>query len=302
MNGRHNAFAAFSVLIFLTLLSVSTPDIIELAHDQGRPAGSIFLTGGYGHAVSFSPPGIPWYIQKVRIYGLRSGNRTESMEFVVEIWGSNRSVLHSSPHSYAKFKTLSTWVDIDIAGVMVADSFIIVVYTGSTSERGIGIAYDSGLENKHSEIVIGKRILADWSEVKWKGTPPRKERINWMVRVVGSTPTTTTTASVTTSEPSSTLFGLDKTQLLQVAGGGAAAAIVPFMGWMFKTRKRRFASSYLTKIDSIYNEFSMNREECRKRLIQMKGEIVQFLKKGKIDEPHFTIIDTKLERYLKDLA
>jgi len=34
----------------------------------------------------------------------------------------------------------------------------------------------------------------------------------------------------------------------------------------------------------------------------MKDEALQLLKKGRIDEPHFTIIDNKLTQYLKDLA
>lgn len=130
-----------------------------------------------------------------------------------------------------------------------------------------------------------------------------------MVRQVGEIQWDTGTlpriqdARLIVSQPSSfTLFGLDKMQLLQVAGGGVAAVVVPALGWLFKTRKRRFVSGYLTRVDSVYNEYFMNREECRKRLVQMKDEIVQLLKKGKIDEPHFTIIDSKLERYMKDLA
>jgi len=224
------------------------------------------------------------------------------MEFVVEIWSSNRSILHSSAHPYAKFTTVSTWVNVDIPGPVVVGSFFVVIYTSSTPERGIGIASDSSLVNRYSEIVSGKRIQTDWGEIKWVKAP-KKEETNWMVRVVGSTLTPITSTPATTSQPSSSmLFGLDMTELIQLAGAGAAAAAVPFLGWLFKTRKRRFASSYLTKVDSVYNEFFMNREECRRRLEQMKGEIVQLLKKGKIDEPQFTILDTKLERYLKDLA
>ena len=299
MIGRNKVF----LLAFLTLLLGPTLEVIELAHDQGKPSGSAYLAGSYGHAVSFSPPSIPWRVQRVRIYGYRYGNRTENMEFVVEIWTSNRSILHSSAHPYAKFTTVSTWVNVDIPGPAVVGSFFVVIYTSSTPERGIGIVCDSSLVNRHSEIVSGKRILTDWSEIKWLKAPPKKEETNWMVRVVGSTPIAITTSPTTTYQPSSSmLFGLDMTQLIQVAGGGVAAAAVPLLGWLVKTRKRRFVSSYLTKVDSVYNEFFMNREECRKRLEQMKGEIVQLLKKGKIDEPHFTILDTKLERYLKDLA
>ena len=55
-------------------------------------------------------------------------------------------------------------------------------------------------------------------------------------------------------------------------------------------------------VDSTYNEYSVNREECKKRLTQMKEESIQLLRKGKMDEPHFTLIDNKLNQYLKDLG
>jgi len=142
----------------------------------------------------------------------------------------------------------------------------------------------------------------------WKTFTP-EARAYGMVRPIaeiqwdtGTLPRIQDARLVVSQSSSFTLFGLDRTQLLQVAGGGVAAVAVPALGLLFKTRKRRFVSSYLTRVDSVYNEYFMNREECRKRLVQMKDEIVQLLKKGKIDEPHFTIIDAKLERYMKDLA
>ncbi len=69
-----------------------------------------------------------------------------------------------------------------------------------------------------------------------------------------------------------------------------------------KTKKRRFVSGYLMKVDSTFNEYSVNREECKNHLTRMKEEAIQLLKKGKVDEPHFTLIDNKLTAYLKELG
>jgi hypothetical protein len=296
--------ATLSVIVFLLSLKGVAADVVELMHDTGRPTGVFNLAAPYGHLISFSPPRTPWFIERLRVYGFQYG-QTEKAEFVVEIWASNRSVLLSRPYPYSAFKTLETWIAIYIPNIVVKDSFFVAIYTGSNAERGIFIASDNSTINEHSDIVMGKRTLTDWNEIKWKANPPRRERVNWMIRVTRSTeaaPITTTATGTTKTQLSSSLFGFEGTQLLQVAGGGAAAVVAPLMGWMFKTRKRRFVSGYLTRIDSTYNEYFMNREECRKRLAQMKNEAVQLLKKGKVDEPHFTIIDNKLTQYLKDLA
>jgi hypothetical protein len=305
MKFRHVALVSLVATVFLLSLNGVAADVVELMHDTGRPTGAFNLSAPYGHLISFSPPRTPWFIERIRIYGHQYG-QTEKLEFVVEIWASNRSVLSSRPYPYSAFKTLQTWIAIPIPNIVVKDSFFVAVYTGSNAERGIFIACDNSTINEHSDIVAGKRTLTDWNEIKWRPPAPRRERVNWMIHVVGSTeaiPIATTATGTTKSQSSSSsLFGLETTQLLQIAGGGVAAVGAPIMGWMFKTRKRRFVSGYLTKIDSTYNEYFMNREECRKRLTEMKDEAVQLLKKGKVDEPHFTIIDNKLAQYLKDLA
>lgn len=305
MKRRYVVLVSLMVIVFLLSLKGVAADVVELMHDTGRPTGVFNLSVPYGHLISFSPPRAPWFIERLRMYGHQYG-QTEKQEFVVEIWASNRSVLYSRAYPYSAFKTLDTWIAIPIPNIAVKDSFFVAVYTGSTAERGIFIACDNSTMNQHSDIVAGKRTLTDWNEIKWKATPPRREKVNWMIRVTGSTEvipmTMTATSTTKTQASSSSLFGLETTQLLQIAGGAAAAVGAPLMGWMFKTRKRRFVSGYLTRIDSTYNEYFMNREECRKRLTQMKNEAVQLLKKGKVDEPHFTIIDNKLTQYLKDLA
>jgi hypothetical protein len=105
---------------------------------------------------------------------------------------------------------------------------------------------------------------------------------------------------VTAVWKSSSILGSGDPYLMQILGiigtGGSVA-----VGWLFATRKRRLVSSYLTRIDSIYHQYSANREACREHLLTLKTEITVFLRKGRIDASQFAILDGKLERYLKDL-
>ena len=55
------------------------------------------------------------------------------------------------------------------------------------------------------------------------------------------------------------------------------------------------------KIDSTYNRYAVNHEECKIQLTHMKDDVLQMLKKGKIDETPFAILDGKITQYLKDL-
>jgi len=288
------------MLVFLLLPLVSALESVELAHDQGKPSSFRTLYGGRAFTVSFSPPSTDWPIQRVRIHGLRFGSQTENLEFVVEIWAANRTVLYSATHPYVKFKNVATWVDIDIAGPIVSESFLVVFSSGSSPERGISIGCDTSVVNQHSEIVLGKRVVTNWDEIGFKPLL-KKEEANWMIRVVGGGGT----LSVTPSQPSTSFLGFLNLQtldprLLQTVGAAATGGSV-ILGWLFKTRKRRFMLGYLSRIDSVHNEYSLNREECKKRLVQMKDEVVQLLKKKKIDEPQFSILDAKLTQYLKDL-
>jgi len=70
---------------------------------------------------------------------------------------------------------------------------------------------------------------------------------------------------------------------------------------VFRNSKRRTLSNYLARIDSTYNEFAVDREECRSQLERLKTDVIEMLNKGKIDEGHFLMLDEKITEYLKDL-
>jgi ribosomal protein L40E len=115
---------------------------------------------------------------------------------------------------------------------------------------------------------------------------------------------TQSTSAMSESVPASSLsiLGMSATSLLivivcvVVAAGGLTYAT------LFRNRKRHTLSSYLAKIDSTYNQFAVDREECRTRLEQIKGDIIDMLNKRQIDEGHFLMLDEKISDYQKQLA
>jgi len=296
------------LVVALLPLSVSALDSTELARDNGQPSDYMNLPSGIAYGVSFSPPEASWPIRRVRIYGLLFGRVLEGagQDVTVEIWTINATVLHSSTHSYKKFRTAPDWVDFNINAPKVSENFRVVVYApGQPNVGGIKIGYSLNPPS-YSDTIVGRRILTDWKELAFsQNTLNNRPRINWMIRVC-SVPsveiqTTTVSQTITLSQQSILFLGsLDVSRLLQIVGVAATAG-AGFFGWFLKTRKRRFVSGYLMKIDSTYNQYSMNREECRRRLLQMKEEAIQLLKKGKIDEPHFALVDSKLTVYLKEI-
>lgn len=296
MSNHFGTTVYLSFTVFLILSAATTSSgAIELVHDQGKQAGSVYLPGNYGHAVSFSPPSIPWRIKGVRIYGARFGQSDHS-EFTLAIWGTNRSVL-SSPYVYSRFQMEPTWVDIEISDFEVIGDFFVVIYTESSSERGIRIGFDSSLQNKHSEIALGRQIVLDWAQINWNSFSPiqlKKEITNWMIRVVGSAPMT-----LDSVPPWFSSF-FDQ-RLLQVAGAiGTGGSII--VGWLFRSRKRRYVSGYLRKIDSVCQGYSRSAEERVKSLVQMKDEVHRMLENGRIDESQYAVLDSKLTTYLKELS
>jgi len=107
--------------------------------------------------------------------------------------------------------------------------------------------------------------------------------------------------TVTAAWTYSSVFSFFDSRLFQVLGAvGTGGSVV--LGWLFTTRKRRLVSSYLTKIDSVYNEFFMNKEACKTHLTMLRDEITLRFRKGKIDASQFGLLDRKLERYLRDIS
>lgn len=86
-----------------------------------------------------------------------------------------------------------------------------------------------------------------------------------------------------------------------VIGGSVGALASVVLGWIIATRKRRFQSKYLTQIEKIYQDHSANPSDCAKRFEDLKREASALLKKGKIDNSQFLIIDGKIKEYMEKL-
>lgn len=306
---RYRLVVGVLVAFFLLASSVNAAETTELARDSGNLSDFMNLPSGMGYGILFTPPSASWPIRRVRIFGLLFGRVIEGpgQDLTIETWTMNGTAMHSSTHSYKKFKTAPDWIDFNIDGPIVSENFRVVVYApGQPNVGGIRIGYSLNPPS-YSDTIVGRRIITDWKELGGfsQSTLSNRPRMNWMIRVCSTSVAevkTTTTSATTTSQSSDPFLGFLDMSRLQQIGGVAATGGVAFLGWLFKTRKRRFLSGYLMKVDSTYNEYYMNREECKRRLMNMKEEAIQLLKKGKIDEPHFTLVDNKLTQYLKDLG
>lgn len=154
------------------------PDEMELRYDDGKPDGRQGLGGpGYGFLVEFSPS-TSFKITKVKIFGELVGSGYENRTFDVMIW-EDQGEVYSSSFPHTKFSSSSGWVEIDIPGVVVSDNFSVVVITNTPREGGVYLHYDSSVKNEHSDLV------QDWEVKDWYLKVP-KEKVNWMVRVMGT--------------------------------------------------------------------------------------------------------------------
>lgn len=120
------------------------------------------------------------------------------------------------------------------------------------------------------------------------------------------TTTPTTAAATLTSIASSTTESVPpagiQTQVssLMLVLAGVTVAVGALVGaTLLRNRKRRALSNFLTRIDSTYNEFAVDRQECRTRLERLKRDAIEMLNEGKIEEGHFLMLDEKISEYLE---
>jgi hypothetical protein len=119
---------------------------------------------------------------------------------------------------------------------------------------------------------------------------------------VSSQPIQSTSAMVaSTASSGSSILGISLTSLLAVIGGVVVVAGVLIWAALFRNKKTHTLSSYLTKIDSTFNQYAVDREECKTRLEKIKSDVIEMLNKRQIDEGHFLMLDEKISQYQKEL-
>jgi hypothetical protein len=161
----------------------------ELKYDDGSARDSISFWKG-GHIVEFYPPSTPFTINSIRIAGVLSPKATdiEGRTFDLQILDNDLKVIYSETYPYNKFPNDTVWVDFEVPDTKVNDKFYVHIYTESP-RYGLHIGADDSVVNKHSDVTIRNQsgevsILAAWPYGGFWGED--KEKINWMIRVVGT--------------------------------------------------------------------------------------------------------------------
>ena len=165
---------------------------IELKYDDGVTMAYISVIPPIvtGYLVDFTPRHTPFTIRKVLMCGRLYGTGWEDKSFEVEIWDKDYNVLHSATYPVTKFSESPTWLEVEIPDIQVTDKFYVHVYTGTGIGEGIHMGADDSVTNEHSNVTIREgdtdKQLDSWPYLPsvWFGD---KSKVNWMIRVVGTT-------------------------------------------------------------------------------------------------------------------
>jgi hypothetical protein len=77
------------------------------------------------------------------------------------------------------------------------------------------------------------------------------------------------------------------------------AGLTTILGFSFNGHKRKRAiSKYMEEIDSTFAEFKWKSKRCEAELYRLHDVLEDRLKKGKIDEPQFELLDKRIDKYI----
>jgi hypothetical protein len=174
----------------------------ELKYDDGNPNDFLGVDKPCtGYVISFVPPSIPFTVSTVRIYGLVYGGHGFMINDInVQIWDEEKTVVYSATVDRKAYPLLAYlpadiekqggWANIDIPDVNVDGNFYIHVYTGTTTGQGFRMGADDNGQNTHSDVTVRNpegvdNFVPTWPypKARWFGD---KSRVNWMVRVLGT--------------------------------------------------------------------------------------------------------------------
>lgn len=81
---------------------------------------------------------------------------------------------------------------------------------------------------------------------------------------------------------------------------GPISIISIIVGWLFRSRQRRYLNKYLTLIDVAYETLQENNNsrECLLRLQLIRKEVTHLFKKGKINDSYYNILQNKISEYM----
>jgi len=81
--------------------------------------------------------------------------------------------------------------------------------------------------------------------------------------------------------------------VLTVALGGTA--------WMRARKRRSIIKTFLNEIDDVYSKHKANPRECEEELYRLRSTILEGLTDGKITEENYNILDSRIDKYMKEL-
>ena len=81
---------------------------------------------------------------------------------------------------------------------------------------------------------------------------------------------------------------------------GPISIVSIIVGWLFRSRQRRYLNKYMTLIDVAYETLqeNNNNRECLLRLQLIKKEVTHLFKKGKINDSYYNILQSKISEYM----
>jgi hypothetical protein len=83
------------------------------------------------------------------------------------------------------------------------------------------------------------------------------------------------------------------------AGGVIIGSVSIIPRYYIRKRERNNLTQYMIKIHEEYNKFSKSKEkECLNQLNRLRMELIEILKKGKINEAHYEMLDKKISDYI----
>jgi len=97
-----------------------------------------------------------------------------------------------------------------------------------------------------------------------------------------------------------TIAGIDWGLFWTVVGATAGVAAL-LAGWYYTRKKRKSISRFMTEIDDTYSSFKMKSRRCEAELYRLKDMVSDELKKGKIDENIYMVLEKRIEDYLKEI-
>ncbi|UCH50898.1 MAG: hypothetical protein JSV54_07790 [Chloroflexota bacterium] len=177
---------------------------VELKYDDGTaeeaPKGGV----QFGHLVDFLSPGDPFTIRKILVFGLKLDGESKGKTFDMQIWDKDQKVLYKEAYPADKFplgsiqpwpemKRVLEWVELEVPDIQVSGKFYVYVWTDAPVFHGIHIGADNSVVNVHSTAVVPSNGLYKEAE-PWPLICPNpthwwhdKSKVNWMIRVVGTT-------------------------------------------------------------------------------------------------------------------